>query len=165
MSSPKSAVIDWSHLPWLGIWKLWQVCSVLAIPGIVYSYGRTKTSKAWAAQSICVLNLWFCLFCLFHFCFSSGEMAKRTFSMLETFLIFLLVMMTAVTVALLSILFITSGTIENHKGKLSWALLGAVPSLWEIPWLLGMARQRTMSADNADNRAVQCVLKQPGMAL
>lgn len=60
-------------------------------------------------------------------------MAKRTFSTLETFLIFLLVMMTAVTVALLSILFITSGTIENQKGKLSWALLGAVPSLWEIP--------------------------------
>ncbi|XP_057164540.1 neutral ceramidase isoform X2 [Ursus arctos] len=42
-------------------------------------------------------------------------MAKRTFSTLETFLIFLLVMMTAVTVALLSLLFITSGTIENHK--------------------------------------------------
>ncbi|XP_005385955.1 PREDICTED: neutral ceramidase [Chinchilla lanigera] len=42
-------------------------------------------------------------------------MAKRTFSMLETFLIFLLVMMTAITVALLSLLFITSGTIENHK--------------------------------------------------
>ncbi|KAM5235968.1 neutral ceramidase-like [Ctenodactylus gundi] len=44
-------------------------------------------------------------------------MAKRTFSTLETFLIFLLVMMTAITVALLSLLFITSGTIENHKGK------------------------------------------------
>ncbi|XP_058399425.1 neutral ceramidase [Diceros bicornis minor] len=43
------------------------------------------------------------------------EMAKRTFSMLETFLIFLLVMMTAITVALLSLLFITSGTIENNK--------------------------------------------------
>ncbi|XP_006926093.1 neutral ceramidase [Pteropus alecto] len=42
-------------------------------------------------------------------------MAKRTFSTLETFLIFLLVMMTAVTVALLSLLFVTSGTIENHK--------------------------------------------------
>ncbi|XP_011845671.1 PREDICTED: neutral ceramidase isoform X2 [Mandrillus leucophaeus] len=42
-------------------------------------------------------------------------MAKRTFSNLETFLIFLLVMMTAITVALLSLLFITSGTIENHK--------------------------------------------------
>ncbi|KAF0884318.1 ASAH2 ceramidase, partial [Crocuta crocuta] len=42
-------------------------------------------------------------------------MAKRTFSTLEAFLIFLLVMMTAVTVALLSLLFITSGTIENHK--------------------------------------------------
>ncbi|XP_021574523.1 neutral ceramidase isoform X1 [Carlito syrichta] len=42
-------------------------------------------------------------------------MAKRTFSTLETFLIFLLVMMTAITVALLSLLFITSGTIENHK--------------------------------------------------
>nr|KAF6454764.1 N-acylsphingosine amidohydrolase 2B [Rousettus aegyptiacus] len=42
-------------------------------------------------------------------------MAKHTFSTLETFLIFLLVMMTAVTVALLSLLFITSGTIENHK--------------------------------------------------
>ncbi|XP_006169806.1 neutral ceramidase [Tupaia chinensis] len=41
-------------------------------------------------------------------------MAKRTFSTLETFLIFLLVMMTAITVALLSLLFITSGTIENH---------------------------------------------------
>ncbi|XP_036294350.1 neutral ceramidase isoform X3 [Pipistrellus kuhlii] len=43
-------------------------------------------------------------------------MAKRTFSTLETFLIFLLVMMTAITVALLSLLFITSGTIENPKG-------------------------------------------------
>uniref|UniRef100_A0A2K5IDH2 Neutral ceramidase n=1 Tax=Colobus angolensis palliatus TaxID=336983 RepID=A0A2K5IDH2_COLAP len=42
-------------------------------------------------------------------------MAKRTFSNLETFLIFLLVMMTAITVALLSLLFTTSGTIENHK--------------------------------------------------
>ncbi|XP_054428430.1 neutral ceramidase isoform X2 [Pteronotus mesoamericanus] len=42
-------------------------------------------------------------------------MAKRTFSTLETFLIFLLVMMTAITVALLTLLFITSGTIENHK--------------------------------------------------
>lgn len=52
--------------------------------------------------------------------------------MLETFLIFLLVLMTAITVALLSLLFITSGTIENHKGKLSWALLDALPSLWEI---------------------------------
>ncbi|KAK2499879.1 hypothetical protein MC885_011424, partial [Smutsia gigantea] len=45
------------------------------------------------------------------------EMAKRTFSTLEIFLIFLLVLMTAITVALLSLLFITSGTIENHKGK------------------------------------------------
>uniref|UniRef100_A0A8C4LZ26 Neutral ceramidase n=1 Tax=Equus asinus asinus TaxID=83772 RepID=A0A8C4LZ26_EQUAS len=42
-------------------------------------------------------------------------MAKRSFSMLEMFLIFLLVMMTAVTVALLSLLFITSGTIENNR--------------------------------------------------
>ncbi|XP_037660915.1 neutral ceramidase [Choloepus didactylus] len=42
-------------------------------------------------------------------------MAKRTFSTLEKFLIFLLVMMTAITVALLSLLFITSGTIENHQ--------------------------------------------------
>ncbi|XP_008574479.1 PREDICTED: neutral ceramidase [Galeopterus variegatus] len=42
-------------------------------------------------------------------------MAKRTFSTLETFLIFLLVMMTAITVALLSLLFTTSGTIGNHK--------------------------------------------------
>ncbi|XP_066100270.1 neutral ceramidase isoform X1 [Saccopteryx bilineata] len=42
-------------------------------------------------------------------------MAKRTFSTLETFLIFLLVMMTAITVALLSLLFITSGTIDNHR--------------------------------------------------
>ncbi|KAM5243932.1 neutral ceramidase [Hipposideros larvatus] len=42
-------------------------------------------------------------------------MAKQTFSTLETFLIFLLLMMTAITVALLSLLFITSGTIENHK--------------------------------------------------
>ncbi|XP_036922817.1 neutral ceramidase [Sturnira hondurensis] len=42
-------------------------------------------------------------------------MAKRTFSLLETLLIFLLVMMTAITVALLTLLFITSGTIENHK--------------------------------------------------
>ncbi|KAM8775017.1 neutral ceramidase isoform 2-T2 [Rhynchonycteris naso] len=46
-------------------------------------------------------------------------MAKRTFSTLESFLIFLLVMMTAITVALLSLLFITSGTIENHRGKYS----------------------------------------------
>uniref|UniRef100_A0A8C4LXX5 Neutral ceramidase n=1 Tax=Equus asinus asinus TaxID=83772 RepID=A0A8C4LXX5_EQUAS len=44
-------------------------------------------------------------------------MAKRSFSMLEMFLIFLLVMMTAVTVALLSLLFITSGTIENNRGN------------------------------------------------
>lgn len=42
-------------------------------------------------------------------------MAKRTFSTLETFLIFILVMMTAITVALLSLLFITSGAIENNK--------------------------------------------------
>ncbi|XP_066205442.1 neutral ceramidase isoform X1 [Saccopteryx leptura] len=42
-------------------------------------------------------------------------MAKRTFSTLETFLIVLLVMMTAITVALLSLLFITSGTIDNHR--------------------------------------------------
>ncbi|XP_040831713.1 neutral ceramidase [Ochotona curzoniae] len=42
-------------------------------------------------------------------------MAKRSFSALEAFLIFLLVMMTAITVALLSLLFITSGTIENNK--------------------------------------------------
>ncbi|XP_069876544.1 neutral ceramidase-like [Dipodomys merriami] len=42
-------------------------------------------------------------------------MAKRTFSPLEIFLIFLLVMMTAITVALLSLLFITSGTIEIRK--------------------------------------------------
>lgn len=42
-------------------------------------------------------------------------MAKQTFSTLETFLIFLLLMMTAITVALLSLLFITTGTIENHK--------------------------------------------------
>ncbi|XP_030191310.1 neutral ceramidase isoform X2 [Lynx canadensis] len=42
-------------------------------------------------------------------------MAKHSLSTLEAFLIFLLVMMTAVTVALLSLLFITSGTIENHK--------------------------------------------------
>ncbi|XP_004701423.1 neutral ceramidase [Echinops telfairi] len=42
-------------------------------------------------------------------------MAKRTFSTLESFLIFLLVIMTAVTVALLSLLFITTGTIENYK--------------------------------------------------
>ncbi|EHB18488.1 Neutral ceramidase [Heterocephalus glaber] len=46
-------------------------------------------------------------------------MAKHTFSLLETCLIFLLVMMTAITVALLSLLFITSGTIENQKGKYS----------------------------------------------
>ncbi|XP_035315122.1 neutral ceramidase isoform X1 [Cricetulus griseus] len=42
-------------------------------------------------------------------------MAKRTFSTLEAFLIFLLVMMTAITVALLTLLFVTSGTIENNK--------------------------------------------------
>ncbi|KAG8523103.1 Neutral ceramidase [Galemys pyrenaicus] len=46
----------------------------------------------------------------------AGKMAKRTFSTLESFLIFILVMMTAITVALLSLLFITSGNIENHKG-------------------------------------------------
>ncbi|XP_055416244.1 neutral ceramidase [Bubalus kerabau] len=43
-------------------------------------------------------------------------MAKRTFSSFEIFLIFLLVMTTGITVALLSLLFITSGTIENHTG-------------------------------------------------
>ncbi|XP_075389552.1 neutral ceramidase [Tenrec ecaudatus] len=42
-------------------------------------------------------------------------MAKHTFSTLESFLIFLLVIMTAITVALLSLLFITAGTIENYK--------------------------------------------------
>nr|XP_045363425.1 neutral ceramidase isoform X1 [Camelus bactrianus]XP_045363426.1 neutral ceramidase isoform X1 [Camelus bactrianus]XP_045363427.1 neutral ceramidase isoform X1 [Camelus bactrianus]XP_045363428.1 neutral ceramidase isoform X1 [Camelus bactrianus] len=42
-------------------------------------------------------------------------MAKRAFSMLEAFLVFLLVMMTGITVALLTLLFITSGTVENHK--------------------------------------------------
>lgn len=42
-------------------------------------------------------------------------MAKRTFSTLEAFLIFLLVIMTVITVALLTLLFVTSGTIENHK--------------------------------------------------
>lgn len=42
-------------------------------------------------------------------------MAKRTFSSLEAFLIFLLVIMTVITVALLTLLFVTSGTIENHK--------------------------------------------------
>uniref|UniRef100_A0A6I8N2E8 Neutral ceramidase n=1 Tax=Ornithorhynchus anatinus TaxID=9258 RepID=A0A6I8N2E8_ORNAN len=42
-------------------------------------------------------------------------MAKRTFSTLEIMLIFLLVMMTAVTVALLSLLFITSGTTESKS--------------------------------------------------
>ena len=52
-------------------------------------------------------------------------MAKRTFSSFEIFLIFLLVLMTGITVALLSLLFITSGTIENHTGKYheySWML-------------------------------------------
>ncbi|XP_026967714.1 neutral ceramidase isoform X1 [Sagmatias obliquidens] len=44
-------------------------------------------------------------------------MAKCTFSTLEIFLIFLFVMMTGITVALLSLLFITSGTTENHTGK------------------------------------------------
>ncbi|KAM9618783.1 neutral ceramidase [Trichechus inunguis] len=44
-------------------------------------------------------------------------MAKCTFSTLEWLLIFLLVMMTAITVALLSLLFTTSRTIGNHKGK------------------------------------------------
>ncbi|XP_008827930.1 neutral ceramidase [Nannospalax galili] len=42
-------------------------------------------------------------------------MAKCTFSTLEALLIFLLVMMTAITVSLLTLLFVTSGTIENHK--------------------------------------------------
>uniref|UniRef100_A0A8C0E7Z4 Neutral ceramidase n=1 Tax=Balaenoptera musculus TaxID=9771 RepID=A0A8C0E7Z4_BALMU len=41
-------------------------------------------------------------------------MAKRTFSTLEIFLIFLFVLMTGITVALLSLSFITSGTTENH---------------------------------------------------
>lgn len=91
-------------------------------------------------------------------------MAKHTLSTLEAFLIFLLVMMTAVTVALLSLLFITSGTIENHKGKLSWAPLDAIPSLWEISGWLGTRRQGIGPADNANNRAVQLVRKQPGMA-
>lgn len=65
------------------------------------------------------INLWFLfLLCfLFHLCFVLGEMAKRTFSSLEAFLIFLLVMMTVITVALLTLLFVTSGTIENNKGK------------------------------------------------
>ncbi|XP_043782555.1 neutral ceramidase-like isoform X2 [Cervus elaphus] len=44
-------------------------------------------------------------------------MAKRTLSGFEIFLIFLLVLMTGITVALLSLLFITSGTIENHTGS------------------------------------------------
>uniref|UniRef100_A0A8C0Z5I6 Neutral ceramidase n=1 Tax=Canis lupus familiaris TaxID=9615 RepID=A0A8C0Z5I6_CANLF len=82
---------------------------------IIYLCGGTKTSRAGAAQSTFILICDPVFSCLIHFCFSSGEMAKRTFSTLETFLIFLLVMMTAVTVALLSLLFITSGTIENHK--------------------------------------------------
>ncbi|XP_057387106.1 neutral ceramidase isoform X2 [Balaenoptera acutorostrata] len=43
-------------------------------------------------------------------------MAKRTFSTLEIFLIFLFVLMTGITVALLSLLFVTSGTTENHTG-------------------------------------------------
>ncbi|CAO2585198.1 Neutral ceramidase [Lemmus lemmus] len=42
-------------------------------------------------------------------------MAKRTFSSLEASLIFLLVMMTVITVVLLTLLFVTSGTIENNK--------------------------------------------------
>ncbi|XP_022355866.1 neutral ceramidase [Enhydra lutris kenyoni] len=57
-------------------------------------------------------------------------MAKRTFSMLETFLIFLLVLMTAITVALLSLLFITSGTIENHKDS-------GLPSTQSSPATMG----------------------------
>lgn len=58
----------------------------------------------------------------------SGEMAKRAFSTLETFLIFLLVMMTAITVALLSLLFITSGTIENHKDSGNHGFLTTQPT-------------------------------------
>lgn len=64
--------------------------------------------------SVFFLSLPQLFFCL---CFSSGEMAKCTFSTLEIFLIFLFVMMTGITVALLSLLFITSGTTENHTGK------------------------------------------------
>lgn len=71
-------------------------------------------------------------------------MAKRTFSALEIFLIFLLVMMAAITVALLSLLFITSGTIENHKGKChgpSYMLCLGL-DYWAIP-------RRDVSADHS----------------
>ncbi|XP_012872502.1 PREDICTED: neutral ceramidase-like [Dipodomys ordii] len=55
--------------------------------------------------------------------FASGELAKHTFSSLEIFLIFLLVMMIVITVALLSLLFITNGTIKNHKDSGDHGLL------------------------------------------
>uniref|UniRef100_A0A5F9D419 Neutral ceramidase n=1 Tax=Oryctolagus cuniculus TaxID=9986 RepID=A0A5F9D419_RABIT len=57
-------------------------------------------------------------------------MAKRSFSALEAFLIFLLVMMAAITVALLSLLFITSGTIENNKdsGNLDFSTSQSPPA-------------------------------------
>ncbi|XP_036592351.1 neutral ceramidase [Trichosurus vulpecula] len=44
-------------------------------------------------------------------------MAKRTFSSLEISLIFLLLLMTAITVTLLTLLFTTTGTSEDNKGN------------------------------------------------
>uniref|UniRef100_A0A8C2RF76 Neutral ceramidase n=1 Tax=Capra hircus TaxID=9925 RepID=A0A8C2RF76_CAPHI len=67
-------------------------------------------------------------------------MAKRTFSSFEIFLIFLLVMMTGITVALLSLLFITSGTIENHTG---------VPSTQSPPATQGSAAPQNSTPSRA----------------
>ena len=157
----KSSVINWSCLQWASDMEL-VVSVLLYLPGIAYSYETAKIP--WAAWSKCILIFDSVFCCLFYLCFFLGKMAKRTFSVLETFLIFLLVMMTAITVALLTLLFITSGTIENHKGKcdgLSWMLC---LSLQQIPWLLGTLRQEVVSADNADDRTVQYVLMIPGIA-
>ncbi|XP_043843069.1 neutral ceramidase isoform X2 [Dromiciops gliroides] len=55
-------------------------------------------------------------------------MAKRTFSSLEIFLIFLLLLMTAITVGLLSLLFITSGISEEYKGQGSLTTQGPTVS-------------------------------------
>lgn len=91
---------------------------------IVYWNGRDTYDHIVSSSLERVLtNLWF----LFLLCFVLGEMAKRTFSSLEAFLIFLLVMMTVITVALLTLLFVTSGTIENNKGKHLGALLDVLP--------------------------------------
>lgn len=69
--------------------------------------------------------------------------------MLEILLIFLLVMMTAITVSLLTLLFVTSGTIENNKGKWHWSWELVLLDLQKISRLLGISRQATVSADSS----------------